>query len=43
MLDYPALSAVAAVAQTGSFEAAARQLHVTPSAISQRIKNQAFT
>jgi len=39
MLDYPALRAVAAVAQTGSFEAAARQLHVTPSAISQRIKN----
>ena len=39
MLDYPALSAVAAVAQTGSFEAAARQMHVTPSAISQRIKN----
>ncbi|MBC2666084.1 LysR family transcriptional regulator ArgP [Novosphingobium flavum] len=39
MLDYPALRAVAAVAQTGSFEAAARQLNVTPSAISQRIKN----
>lgn len=39
MLDYAALHAVAAVARTGSFDAAARHLGVTPSAISQRIKN----
>lgn len=39
MLDYPALRAVAAVAHTGSFEKAAKMLNVTPSAISQRIKN----
>ncbi|RDJ20498.1 LysR family transcriptional regulator ArgP [Bosea caraganae] len=38
MLDYPALRAVAAVAQTGSFEKAAHALHVTPSAVSQRVK-----
>ncbi len=38
MLDYPAARAVAAVVQTGSFEAAARQLNVTPSAVSQRVK-----
>lgn len=38
MLDYNALAALAAVAHEGSFECAARQLHVTPSAISQRIK-----
>lgn len=38
MLDYPALAAVAAIARTGSFEAAAAQLRVTPSAISQRVK-----
>jgi len=34
----PQLSAFAAVLREGSFEAAARALHVTPSAISQRIK-----
>lgn len=39
MLDYPALRAVAAVAHTGSFEKAAKMLNVTPSAVSQRIKN----
>lgn len=39
MLDYPALRAVAAVVQTGSFERAAALLNVTPSAISQRIKH----
>lgn len=39
MLDYPALSAVAAIVRTGSFEKAARALNVTPSAISQRVKN----
>jgi LysR family transcriptional regulator (chromosome initiation inhibitor) len=38
MLDYALLSALAAVIRTGSFEQAARQLHVTPSAISQRVK-----
>lgn len=38
MLDYPLLSALAAVIRTGSFEQAAQELHVTPSAISQRIK-----
>jgi LysR family transcriptional regulator (chromosome initiation inhibitor) len=38
MLDYPSLRAVAAVAQTGSFEKAARLLNVTPSAISQRVR-----
>ena len=38
MLDYPAALAVALVVQTGSFEAAARELAVTPSAISQRVK-----
>jgi LysR family transcriptional regulator (chromosome initiation inhibitor) len=39
MLDYPALRAVAAVVQTGSFERAAAMLNVTPSAVSQRIKH----
>ncbi len=38
MLDYPAAQAVALVVRTGSFEAAARALGVTPSAISQRVK-----
>ena len=38
MQDYPALSALAAVVREGSFERAARTLHVTPSAISQRIR-----
>lgn len=38
MLDYAALSALAAVIREGSFERAARILHVTPSAISQRIR-----
>lgn len=38
MLDYAALRAVAAVAQTGSFEKAALALNVTPSAVSQRVK-----
>lgn len=38
MMDYGALSAVAAVVRTGSFEKAAQQLSVTPSAISQRVK-----
>lgn len=38
MLDYAHLSALAAVIRTGSFERAAQQINVTPSAISQRIK-----
>lgn len=38
MLDYAALAALAAVVREGSFERAARALHVTPSAISQRIR-----
>ena len=38
MLDYSALSALAAVIREGSFERAALALHVTPSAVSQRIK-----
>jgi LysR family transcriptional regulator, chromosome initiation inhibitor len=37
-LDYPHLAALVAVVREGSFDAAARALHVTPSAISQRIK-----
>ena len=38
MLDYSALSALAAVIRDGSFERAALALHVTPSAVSQRIR-----
>lgn len=38
MLDYAALSALATVVREGSFERAARALHVTPSAVSQRIR-----
>lgn len=38
MLDEALLAAVAAVAREGSFERAARMLHVTPSAVSQRVK-----
>lgn len=38
MIDYPAARAVAMIVQTGSFEGAARVLNVTPSAISQRVK-----
>jgi len=38
MLDYAALAALAAVVREGSFERAARVLHVTPSAISQRLR-----
>lgn len=38
MFDYPALFALAAVVREGSFERAARTLHVTPSAVSQRIR-----
>lgn len=38
MLDYPALHAVALVVRTGSFDKAAQALNVTPSAVSQRVK-----
>ncbi len=38
MLDYSSLAALAAVVQEGSFERAARALHVTPSAVSQRVR-----
>ncbi|MGI6246501.1 MAG: LysR family transcriptional regulator ArgP [Pseudochelatococcus sp.] len=38
MIDYPAARAVAMVVQTGSFEKAARALNVTPSAVSQRVR-----
>ena len=38
MLDYAALSALAAVVRDGSFERAAQALFVTPSAVSQRIR-----
>lgn len=38
MLDYPSLFALVAVVHEGSFERAARALHVTPSAVSQRIR-----
>lgn len=37
-IDGPQLAAFAAVVEEGSFEAAARRLHVTPSAVSQRVK-----
>src|SRR4029453_6418736 len=37
-LDSSQLETFAAVISEGSFEAAARRLHVTPSAVSQRIK-----
>lgn len=38
MLDEALLAAVAAVAREGSFERAAHALHITPSAVSQRVK-----
>lgn len=38
MLDYPLIEALAAVVREGSFEKAARVLHLTPSAVSQRVK-----
>ena len=37
-LDLARLRALAAAVRFGSFDAAARELHVTPSALSQRIK-----
>jgi LysR family transcriptional regulator (chromosome initiation inhibitor) len=39
MLDYAALSALAAVIRESSFERAAKALFVTPSAVSQRIRS----
>jgi len=38
MLDYSLLAALAAVLREGSFERAAKALHVTPSAVSQRVR-----
>lgn len=38
MLVYASLSALSAVVREGSFERAARMLHVTPSTVSQRIR-----
>jgi len=38
MLDYASMYAVAVVVREGSFERAARVLNVTPSAVSQRVK-----
>ncbi|MFY0409856.1 LysR family transcriptional regulator ArgP [Solicola sp. PLA-1-18] len=37
-VDPARLDALAAVVRTGTFDAAARELHVTPSAVSQRVK-----
>jgi LysR family transcriptional regulator, chromosome initiation inhibitor len=38
MLDYTLLEALAAVVREGSFDRAAQALHLTPSAVSQRVK-----
>ncbi|MHA7879025.1 MAG: LysR family transcriptional regulator ArgP [Saccharospirillum sp.] len=38
MLDYPLLEALAAVIEAGGFEKAAQKLHLTQSAVSQRIR-----
>ncbi|HEY3436629.1 MAG TPA: LysR family transcriptional regulator ArgP [Actinotalea sp.] len=38
LTDLPAMLALAAVVEEGTFEAAAVRLHVTPSAVSQRVK-----
>lgn len=38
MLDYPAARAVALIVETGSFERAAAALGITPSAVSQRVR-----
>ena len=38
MIDYSAARAVALIVQTGSFERAAAALNVTPSAVSQRVR-----
>ncbi|MDP3479854.1 MAG: LysR family transcriptional regulator, partial [Desulfoprunum sp.] len=38
MLDYKLIEAFAGVIEEGGFEKAARRLHITQSAVSQRIK-----
>ena len=40
-MDLPVehLATFAAIVDEGSFEGAARRLHITPSAVSQRVKN----
>ncbi len=38
MIDQPLLAAMAAVVREGSFDRAARALHITPSAVSQRVR-----
>ncbi|MFD2237412.1 LysR family transcriptional regulator ArgP [Aureimonas populi] len=38
MMDYGQMEAVSAVLRSGTFEKAARALHITPSAVSQRVK-----
>lgn len=38
-IDAQLAATVAAVIDEGSFDAAARRLHITPSAVSQRIKS----
>lgn len=38
MLQLPHLDTIVAVIEEGSFDAAARRLHITPSAVSQRVK-----
>ncbi len=38
MLDYSLLAAITAVVREGSFERAAQSLHLSPSAVSQRVK-----
>jgi LysR family transcriptional regulator (chromosome initiation inhibitor) len=40
MLDTPLLHTLAAVVREGSFERATQALHLTPSAISQRMRAQ---
>jgi DNA-binding transcriptional LysR family regulator len=39
MYDRAQLAALSAVVDTGSFESAARELHLTPSAVSQRVRS----
>ena len=38
MLDYKLLEALAQVVQSGGFDKAAQELHITQSAVSQRVK-----
>ena len=38
MLDYKLIEAMAAVAREGGFDKAAKALHITQSAVSQRLK-----